>query len=120
MLPLSPYSSLPALAGAPPPVPKFPQSSVAPCSVIHDENYMKLPVISGNSPTVRDHLIDQQEIYLVDRANGAALAKGIKHLKQDSLLRQTIAEQGFKRFKSGHTIKALGAQFKRHLKEVAS
>jgi glycosyltransferase involved in cell wall biosynthesis len=53
------------------------------------------PVISGDSPTVRQALTHKQHIYLVKRDDAQALATAILELRENSALREHIAKSGY-------------------------
>ena len=95
------------------------QSRITVQNKIFEGLALGLPVITGASPTAQDALIDQQEVYFVERENGRSLADGILTLKQDGGLRQAIAKNGREKFMTKHTVKALGAQLAQQLREVA-
>ena len=79
---------------------------------------VKRPVISGISPTVEESLTNGQDIYLIERANGEALANGICALKEDSKLRHQLGQHGYERFQKNHTLQALGQKLKEHLEAL--
>jgi len=75
---------------------------------------MKRPVITGEAETVRAELTHKKHVYLVERANPAALAKAIVALEEDPQLRTTMAEQAYQRVQT-QTIAGTGATIKKHL-----
>ena len=58
---------------------------------------MRRPVISGDAETVRQELEHGRHIYLVPRADPAALAEGIRALADDESLRDHLGEHGHTR-----------------------
>ena len=76
---------------------------------------MGRPVISGDSPTIRAALADRAEVYLIARNDPAALAAGLRELRDDPALRERIAAAGHARYLAGNSIPALGRQMKEAL-----
>jgi len=76
---------------------------------------MGRPVISGDSPTIRAALADREEVYLIGRNDPAALAAGLRELRDDPALRERIAAAGHARYLAGNSIPALGRQMKEAL-----
>ena len=68
---------------------------------------MQRPVITGDSPTVRESLTHSEEVFLVPRQNPEALAAGLLTLKNNSELRLSLIKKGYKRVQQ-HTISATG------------
>jgi glycosyltransferase involved in cell wall biosynthesis len=77
------------------------------------------PVISGDSPTVRAALKDGEEIVLIERDDGAALAAAILGLRDDPARRETIAAAGHAHYLAHNTPQALGAQMVAALRSLA-
>ncbi len=94
------------------------QSCMTVQNKIYESLAMAKPVITGDSPTVRQALQHGVHAYLVERANPAALAAGILALRDDPALRQSLAVQGRALFEACYTTRQLGARFRRHLQEV--
>lgn len=59
---------------------------------------MMKPVITGDTPGIRELFTDRENIYLVPPANPEALAAGILDLKNNSSLRDSIARKGYDLF----------------------
>ena len=76
---------------------------------------MARPVISGDSPTIRAALSDREEVYLIARDEPAALAAGLRELRDDPALRERIAAAGHARYLAGNSIPAIGRQMKEAL-----
>jgi len=76
---------------------------------------MGCPVITGDSPAVRELFNDQQEMVFCKMGDADNLAKKILELKDNSQLRNTIAKNGYNKFINNLTPKILGEQL---LKEV--
>jgi glycosyltransferase involved in cell wall biosynthesis len=69
---------------------------------------MARPVISGDSPTVRELLKHGEQIYLVPRDDPQALANAIQILKDNQALREQMAQAGCERYRLNNTIDATG------------
>lgn len=66
------------------------------------------PVITGDSPAVRQVLTHGTHIWLCDRNNPADLAEAIIKLRNDTDLLKMVAANGYKIFEEKFSIKALG------------
>ena len=78
---------------------------------------MKKPLITGDSPAVREVLINRKSALLCEMANPASLAEAIMTLMDDRDLRNSIADEGYKLFKEKFTPKKLGVRLKRVVEE---
>lgn len=76
------------------------------------------PVITGDSETVRATLQHGEHVYLVPREDPEALAEAILRLHDDPLLRQRLADGGYRLFRERYTLAAVGACARRHLEEL--
>ncbi len=81
---------------------------------------MAKPVITGDSPAVRETFEDGINLCLVERANPEALANAISHLKSNPDLREKIAWNGYILFLENYSLAHLGILFKQHLLKVSS
>jgi glycosyltransferase involved in cell wall biosynthesis len=97
-----------------------PQSLMTVQNKIYEGLAMGKAVLSGDAPAVRQALVAGEEIDLCARADGAALAKAIRHLAADPLLRAALAEAGQRRFLHDYAIAPLGERFRAHLQEVVA
>jgi glycosyltransferase involved in cell wall biosynthesis len=68
---------------------------------------MSRPVITGDSETVREELVDRRHVYQVPRGDPRAQADGILELAGDLQLREHLAENGYRRVQS-NTIEGTG------------
>jgi len=68
---------------------------------------MKKPVISADTPAIRE-LFNEQEIFLVPTADAEALAAAIRRLIKDRELREQLAFNGFEKFIKSVTPEILG------------
>jgi glycosyltransferase involved in cell wall biosynthesis len=80
---------------------------------------MARPVLSGDSPTVRELLTHGEHIYLVPRNDPQALAVAIQMLKQDRGLREHLAQAGYERYRVDNTIDATGQKLAKMLRSLA-
>lgn len=76
---------------------------------------MARPVVSGDSPTVREILKHQEHIYLVPRNDSQALADAIQTLKNNPALREQIAQGGYEQYRTNNTMDATGRKLKEAL-----
>lgn len=75
---------------------------------------MQRPVITGDSETIRAELTHREHLYLVERANPAALADGIHKLATTPALRERLSRCGWERVQQ-NTTTTIGAQLRRVL-----
>ncbi len=87
-----------------------PQSLMTVQNKIWEAAAMARPMISGDSPTMRNTFTHGKELYLVDRADPQALADGILALQADAGLRERMARAARERFLAGNSMAALGAR----------
>lgn len=95
-----------------------PQSMMTIHNKIYEGLAMQLPVLTGDSPAIREELIHRKHCYLIERANPALLAEAIQTLKADAVLCQEIAVQGHQLFMEQFTIERLGLRFEGFLTEL--
>lgn len=95
-----------------------PQSLMTVQNKIFEGLAMKLPVITGDSETMRHTFEHKTHLYLVSRSDPTALAHGILELKNDQKLRERIASTGYSYFQENFSIRALGEKFKGYLEEL--
>jgi len=81
---------------------------------------MKKPIITEDSPAAREVLIDRENAVLCKMADAEALAESVLLLKQNKKLREKIAENGYKLFKGGFSLEAIGIEVRRILEELTS
>jgi glycosyltransferase involved in cell wall biosynthesis len=65
------------------------------------------PVLTADSPAVREGLTHGQDVWVCPSGNGAAIAEAIVHLKQQPELRHTLAESGHRTFLQRFSLEAL-------------
>jgi glycosyltransferase involved in cell wall biosynthesis len=95
-----------------------PQSLMTVQNKIYEGLAMGKPVITGDAPTVRQSLTHSEHVYLCRRADPQDLARAIRALRDDSALRQRLAQSGHARFQADFNLAAIGARFRAHLLEL--
>ena len=95
-----------------------PQSLMTIQNKIYECLALRMPVVTGDSPPLRDAFEHRRHLYMVERANGAAIASAIKGLHSDPELLTEMAQAGHERFLEHYTPSALGARFRQHLLEL--
>jgi glycosyltransferase involved in cell wall biosynthesis len=65
------------------------------------------PVITGDTPAIREAFTHGKDIYLCPTGDGRALAEAILALKQDPKLRAHIAKGGYELFRANFSIDAI-------------
>lgn len=79
---------------------------------------VKKPVITANTPAVREALSHMEDAYLCDIASPKLIAEAILTLKEDETLRRKLAESGYQLFKKRFTVKQIGKSVKGTLEEA--
>lgn len=69
---------------------------------------MKKPVITAETPAMREFLIDRKDVLFCKSADSQDLADKIMELKNNTNLRNTIAENGYQLYLRRFTPKAIG------------
>jgi glycosyltransferase involved in cell wall biosynthesis len=85
---------------------------------IFEGNAMKLPMISCDSPAIRELYTDNKNIILCERANPKSLAEAILKLKNNTLLREKIKENGYSIFQKYCSPYVLGKFLKNIFKKI--
>lgn len=89
---------------------------------IHNKIYegmaMGLPVVTGDSPTVRAELRDGEDLILVPREDPAALAAALLELQADSDRRSRIGATAYRTYSERYTTAAIGALAEAHLQHI--
>ena len=78
---------------------------------------MGKPLITGDSPAVKEALTNMKDCILCKMANPKAIAESIMLLKEDESLRKKIAGNGYSLFKEKFTPKVIGNELKKYLNE---
>ena len=92
-----------------------PQSLMTVQNKIYEGLAMAKPVITGDSPAIRGSFIHGKHLYCCSRENPRDLAEAIRTLQKDSVLRQTLADNGYDLYREHFTIEKLGQLFEEHL-----
>jgi len=92
-----------------------PQSLMTVQNKIYEAMALGRPVVSGDSPAVRQVFKHGESIYLCDRSNPESLASAIIQLYSNQTLRESIAMQGYHEFIRSYTLEKIGERFKSHL-----
>jgi glycosyltransferase involved in cell wall biosynthesis len=79
---------------------------------------MRKPVLTGDTPAIREFFEHGRHLFLVPMANPEALAEGILELKGDGALRNRLAEDGYKIFQEKFTPLQIGRKVKHVLEDV--
>ncbi len=95
-----------------------PQSLMTVQNKIYEAIAMGKPLISGDSPAIRQVFTQGENIYLCERANGRALAESILTLWKDRPLREKIAQKGYKLYKEKYDLLSNGKRFCANLNEI--
>ena len=95
-----------------------PQSLMTIQNKIYEGLAIGKPVITGDSPTVRNHLHDRQEVYLCERENAHAIRDAIIDLYTNERLRIRLSIDGHEKFKNEYSITRIGAKYQDHLCEL--
>ena len=96
-----------------------PQSMMTVHNKIKECMAMAKPVLTGDSPAVRDAFVHERHLYLCRRADPLALAAAIGELQQHHELRSVMAAAGREKVLSDYTIERNGERFKAILGDVA-
>lgn len=94
------------------------QSQVSVHNKIYESLAMSKPVITGDSPAVREILQHEIDIYLVERASPQAIAEAVLRLARDQSLKDMLSANGRQLVVERFTNQALGAQLKSYLCEL--
>ncbi len=90
--------------------------------VIPNKVYMSLamakPVITGNSPAIREIFTDRENILLCEMGNPESIAKSIITLKNDTKLRLRIINGGYALFRQKFTPGVIGKKVKEIICEL--
>lgn len=85
---------------------------------VYEALAMGKPIITADTPAIRELLQPERHVILCEVANPASLAAAIKRLKENSSLRRTIGENGLKVFKERCSPKVLGEQIAKTVEQI--
>ncbi len=94
------------------------QSTISVHNKIYEFMAMGKAVITGDSPAVREAMLHEVHIYLVERGDPQAIADAILKLIDDESLREKLATNGYDLYTSRFTNQILGAQLKGYFNEL--
>ena len=95
-----------------------PQSLITIHNKIYEGLAMKKPVVTGASPAIQKAFIHEENIFLCKRKDPKSLANAILTLKLNPIIRQNIAENGYKLFCEKYNLLSLGKCYKDCLLDV--
>jgi glycosyltransferase involved in cell wall biosynthesis len=91
---------------------------------VHNKIYagmaMQRPVLTGDSPAIREQFEDGKQIFLCKRDDPESLAKALLVLRSDPDLRKRLAFQGQVCYQENYTTEKIGNQVKRYLVTLLS
>lgn len=97
-----------------------PQSLMTVQNKIYEGLAMAKPVITGDSPAVRQALIHGEQVYLCKRENPISLAEAIRTLKGNPDLCRRLGQNGYRIFCDKFDVNHVGQTFASHLEELLS
>jgi glycosyltransferase involved in cell wall biosynthesis len=97
-----------------------PQSYLSVQNKIYEGLAIAKPVLTADSPAVREYFEHGEHLFLCRRHNPSALAAAIVYLQFNTRLRQYLAEQGHRLFRQRYTTESLGERFKLELEKIAA
>jgi len=86
---------------------------------VYEALAMAKPIITADTPAIRELLTPQEDISLCDAANPESLAAAIDTLRMDQTLRNKIAENGYKTFKEKCSPQAIGHDILKIIENLA-
>lgn len=85
---------------------------------VYEALAMRMPVITGDTPAIREFFEHGRHLFLVPMADPKALAEGILELKGDRVLRSRLAEGGYEVFRENFAPRQIGQKVKQLLEDV--
>lgn len=85
---------------------------------VYETLAMGKPLLTGDTPAAREILTNQRDCLLCDMANPEAIAASILLLKDDDLLRERIAKNGYQLFLKKFSTQVIGKEMKRILEKL--
>lgn len=79
---------------------------------------MAKPVITGDSPAIREFFTPGEHLHTVPMADPEALAEAILNLARDEEYRRHLAQQGYKHFQAHFTPEHIGRRVKKILEQL--
>lgn len=96
------------------------KSSLAIPNKIFEGIAMNIPMITRDSPAIRELFVNGENICLCLPGNPESLAESILYLKENLQLREKIKREGYKLFKDFCSIKAIGRKLLMTLKNIVN
>ena len=97
-----------------------PQSMMTVQNKIYESMAMRRPLISGDSPAIRQAFMHGVHIYVCERANGKSLAEAIVTLWKNPTLCDGIAQNGYQLFLDRYNLSQNGKLCVSYLRELMS
>ncbi len=94
-----------------------PQSLMTVQNKIYEGLAMAKPVITGDSPAIRQALIHGEQVYLCQRENPMDLVEAIRTLKANPDLCRRLGQNGYRIFYDKYGVNHIGQIFASHLEE---
>jgi len=85
---------------------------------VYEALAMRKPVITGDSPALREFFVPGEHLWAVPMADSQGLAEAILMLKDNLALREAVAEQGHARFCEYFTPRTIGYRVKQILDQI--
>lgn len=85
---------------------------------VFDALAMAKPVITADTPALREALVPERHVLACPAGDSVALAGAIVRVKEDRSLRERIAAEGHQRFKQSFSIDALSEQLGPRLRQL--
>jgi glycosyltransferase involved in cell wall biosynthesis len=96
-----------------------PQSLMTVHNKIYEAMAMARPVITGDSPAVRESLRDGEQIFLCNRGDPESLAELLRKLYTCPQLAEAVAQGGHAHFVAHCNVERTSHKFAEHLRELA-
>ncbi len=94
-----------------------PQALMTIQNKVYETLAMAKPLITGESPGIRETFQHGKHLYTCERENPAALAQAIQTLRKDAHLREKLSREGYAYFQERFSVKRIGERFLGHLSE---
>jgi glycosyltransferase involved in cell wall biosynthesis len=78
---------------------------------------LRRPVITRDSPAIRELLTDGESALLCAPGSGSSLAQAIQRLRSDARLAARLAQEGYARYQAQGSARAIGRALLEHLEE---
>lgn len=95
-----------------------PQSLITVQNKVYEALAMRMPLVTGDSPAIRQVFTHKLNLYTCQRADGQAIAEAILALRDDPGLREHIATHGYELFCEQFSLKVNGRRCANFLDEI--